>query len=148
MEQAGPAVVDLLQHGEMRAHALRMKAEALAETVRGLGYAAYCALFALGVLLLLAWVFWPRRRVLILRGWRDIDLPPPPPEAWRGGIGNRMADLVRFERAHAGFAGAILLLVLCAVGQQVTIDQERGFIADQDRKMRARLLRVKDSLTA
>jgi len=143
MEQT-TALLELLQGDDLRAHTQRMNAEVLAETMRGIGHAAYYVSFALAALFLLAWALWPRRRVWTPRGWRDLDAAPLAPGEARGGVGPGGESMLRIERAHAGFAGGILLSMLCAISQQIAIDHERGFIQDQHRKMNAKLRQVRE----
>jgi len=101
----------------LQSRVLRHEQEASLETLRSLGYNLYLALFVLGALLLLSWACWPRERALTWRKWRC-------------------------ERGLPGLAGALLLLLLCAVSQQLTIDERRGFIADVQRRMEAELRRA------
>jgi hypothetical protein len=101
----------------LQARLLQHEQEATLEALRNSGYGLYLVLFVLGAVLLLAWAGWPRERVLTWRSWRC-------------------------ERALPGLAGALLLLLLCAVSQQLAIDDRRGFIADVQRRTEADLRRA------
>lgn len=114
MDQTFAKLLDAQQAQEVLRHAEKVRVQAAGEAVAAWGVFAWNALFALGALLLLAWVFWPRR--------------------YRQGHG----------RAGAGFAGGVLLAVLCAAGTQTGIDRNRGFIADRQRRMDAELRAAMD----
>lgn len=110
-------VYDAYQMQEIRERAAQVERMAFAQELGDWGYVLYFALFALGAALLVGWAFWPRHRVLTLRGWADSSALP--------------AGVPAFERAHAGCAAAMLVLVLCAISHQRGIDSERGFIEDR-----------------
>lgn len=111
------------------ARAQQLAEGAVQQAAAAWGHGAALALFALGALLLLAWAFWPRDRVLTWRGWRPAEEEPA-------------AGKPAVSRSAPAYAGSLLLLMLCAVSQQLAIDGRRGFIADAARRMRAELRRA------
>ncbi|HEY3324047.1 MAG TPA: hypothetical protein VGP72_26580 [Planctomycetota bacterium] len=58
------------------------------------------------------------------------------PDATASGRSRLTSYLSRW-RVQFGHAGAILLLILCAIHFQLGVDKERGFIADRDERYRA-----------
>ncbi len=85
--------------------------------------------FAVGGLLLLIATFWPVAGVLTLRGWRNSRARQSRAESIHG-----------MERSHLAAVGLGLMLLVCAVGEQLKIDRNRGFISDQVRKTERILL--------
>ena len=102
---------------------VRTQSEADALQIQALNL--YFGLFVFGALLLLIYPFWPRRRVFT--GKRFIE------DSEAG------SSYIRIDRAHFGFFGAMLLMILCAISHQTVIDQHRGFISDQARKLEKEL---------
>ena len=92
-----------------------------AEQMAQLGYALYWVLFALGIALLLGAALLPKN------GKGVAHSPLQRSSAWRGRL---------------MVSGAMLLLVLCAISQQTSIDQNRGFIADQEKRYEKEIRRL------
>jgi len=116
--------------GDSETARMHERAEALELRVRQLAYIEYgfylwLGLFALGAVLLLAWVFWPRKRALTSKGF--VDLADGIPAG------------LHVERHTVGIIGGVLVLMLFAITQQLRVDAHRGFIDDQTARMEREL---------
>ncbi|HYF49941.1 MAG TPA: hypothetical protein VEJ63_11070, partial [Planctomycetota bacterium] len=89
------------------------------------GYLLYWVLFGVSIVMLLGGALLPR----------EIERP-----VLQGAAG-RLLWLSR-QRGRIIAAGAMILLVLCAVSQQMGIDHNRGFIADQEKRYEKEIKRL------
>jgi len=109
----------------------RQAFEDLWRVVASWGYVLFYIGFALGSALALGALVWRRGRVLTRRGWREEG------EA-------REAGLLHLGRGTCAVGGAMLLLILCAVSQQMRVDDHRGFITDLPRRQAAAQRRAEE----
>ncbi|MFH0938997.1 MAG: hypothetical protein V1899_06930 [Planctomycetota bacterium] len=90
-------------------------------------YLVYFALFVLGAILLIGQVLLPTE--MTSKSLTRSRLKP----IWNW--------LINYRRV-VGQGSAILLLGLCAISQQISIDHKRGFIADQEKRYEAHLKKL------
>lgn len=107
-------------------HFERMEQALEAQSINDLAFSGYLIVFGLATLVVLIALFWPMNRVLTLRGWRDRSEIKDDAD-WHAG------------RMTFGFTGLTILLILCSLSTQLKIDENRGFISEQPKRMRKQL---------
>jgi hypothetical protein len=143
MDERLAKIIEASQLQDVERHIEGVRRAAEMQAFNQWGFAAYCTLFVFGAFLLVAWSLWPKRRMLTLRGWRDED-DVGSGTGVRGGVAGETASAWRLKRVAPGFVGGVLLAILGAMSQQLSIDRNRGFIEDQQRRMNADLRRAMD----
>ncbi len=92
------------------------------------GYTTWFVAFGLGVALLLLYLAIPAGETV------PVLSPQSFVRRWLGGLSAR--------RSRIGIAGGIILLFLCAISSQLTLDRRRGFVADQDKRYHELMKRI------